>query len=544
MSRWISLFVLLTVIALTSVVLYRVMASFVLPLFLAAVLTVIFRPLHMRVVDRMKNRPGLAALVTTGLILTTVLLPLVVVTTLAIREALGAIGGDVVDRAEVRIARLREHLNLEVPFHTLLGADDEDSMSLVALDGLMETLPASLPEFENIDAPFRQQLDEISDGLHRLDRRLSDTRYLAAMDSDDSDDSPDMKRVKRMVTELGAGAFEPIREMRSNIDLTRRFAAEGPDAFPIPNPYRPSEVERQHTEAAGETRGDAGDTSGSAKRMQREEALVDVAELRRLYRRIPAGYAAFRMDLAGGPFWSWLTDLVNPSREKFDSWLVNLHSWLRGLLPSVAGQATAMVGGSVFGLAIIALAIFYFLKDGPAMIQTLMKLSPLDDRYEEELVSEFEAVSRAVVLATLLSALAQGVLAGIAYFFAGFDSVFLMMSLTVVFALVPFIGAAAVWFPACLWLAVVDERYVAAIVMFVYGVSVVSMVDNLIKPYVLHGQSKLHPLLALLSVLGGVQALGPIGILVGPMVVSFLQALLNILQHELQELDTPPITSS
>ena len=65
------------------------------------------------------------------------------------------------------------------------------------------------------------------------------------------------------------------------------------------------------------------------------------------------------------------------------------------------------------------------------------------------------------------------------------------------------------------------------------------MADNLIKPYVLHGQSKLHPLLALLSVLGGVQALGPIGILVGPMVVSFLQALLNILHQELRNLDKP-----
>ena len=59
------------------------------------------------------------------------------------------------------------------------------------------------------------------------------------------------------------------------------------------------------------------------------------------------------------------------------------------------------------------------------------------------------------------------------------------------------------------------------------------MADNVIKPLVLHGQSNMHPLLALLSVIGGVQALGPIGILVGPMIVAFLQALLNILHTEL-----------
>jgi len=59
------------------------------------------------------------------------------------------------------------------------------------------------------------------------------------------------------------------------------------------------------------------------------------------------------------------------------------------------------------------------------------------------------------------------------------------------------------------------------------------MADNVIKPLVLHGRANLHPLLALLSVLGGVQALGPIGIFVGPMVVVFFHALLNMLHTEL-----------
>src|SRR4029079_142237 len=62
---------------------------------------------------------------------------------------------------------------------------------------------------------------------------------------------------------------------------------------------------------------------------------------------------------------------------------------------------------------------------------------------------------------------------------------------------------------------------------------VVSLIDNIMKPLILHGQSKLHPLLALLSILGGIEAFGPVGILVGPMLVSFLQALLNMLRKEL-----------
>ena len=99
--------------------------------------------------------------------------------------------------------------------------------------------------------------------------------------------------------------------------------------------------------------------------------------------------------------------------------------------------------------------------------------------------------------------------------------------------MVPFVGAAAVWVLVCLYLYFYVGYTTAAIVLAIYCLTVVSMIDNVIKPLVLHGQANLHPLLALLSVIGGIQVLGPIGILVGPMLVAFLQALLNMLNKEL-----------
>jgi hypothetical protein len=111
-------------------------------------------------------------------------------------------------------------------------------------------------------------------------------------------------------------------------------------------------------------------------------------------------------------------------------------------------------------------------------------------------------------------------------------------------AMVPFVGAFAVWAVVVGWVWLYGERLVdgqvqhvgdpfTAIILFFYCMIVVSGIDNVIKPFILHGQSKLHPLLALLSILGGVQVLGPVGILVGPMLVSFLQALLDMLKKEL-----------
>ena len=244
-----------------------------------------------------------------------------------------------------------------------------------------------------------------------------------------------------------------------------------------------------------------------------------------------------KLEILGGEFRAWIKEVANPTEEELQDALRTVLEQARGTLFSIGGRTTAMFGRLVIGLVVMAVAMFFFLSDGPSMVKTVMRLSPLDDRYEEELLADFTNVSRAVVVATLLSAAVQGLLGGVGYYLAGFESVILLTLLTGVLAMIPFVGAAAVWVPAALWLYFIDLRPGAAVLLALYGAAVVSSIDNLIKPLVLHGKSRLHPLLALLSVLGGVNALGPIGILIGPMTVAFLQTLLNILNRELTQFD-------
>lgn len=223
-------------------------------------------------------------------------------------------------------------------------------------------------------------------------------------------------------------------------------------------------------------------------------------------------------------------------------------SWVGKQLPLVAGAAVRIV----VGLLIMIVSLYYFLADGPAMINALMGLSPMDKRHELELLARFTEISRSVVLATLLSAAIQGILAGIGFYFAlpSGSPIFLLTALTMVLAIVPFIGAAGVWVPTCVIIALFGERVIdgqvthdgnwpLALGLAAYCAVVVSGIDNVIKPLVLHGQTKLHPLLALLSILGGVTVLGPVGILVGPMLVSFLQALLAMFRRELDRWEDP-----
>ncbi len=116
-------------------------------------------------------------------------------------------------------------------------------------------------------------------------------------------------------------------------------------------------------------------------------------------------------------------------------------------------------------------------------------------------------------------------------------SLILLILLTTVLRTDPLRGPALVWVPVVIYLLVYREDTFGATGLFLWGTFVVGTSDNFVKMFVLHGQRQLHPLLALLSVLGGIQALGPIGILVGPMAVTMLQTLLGILQQEMDSLD-------
>jgi len=215
----------------------------------------------------------------------------------------------------------------------------------------------------------------------------------------------------------------------------------------------------------------------------------------------------------------------------------NVNAELRRLaeewIGPIAARAPVVIVKLLIGLIVMTVSFFYFLADGRRMFDAVTNLVPLDRRYQWQLLEEFEEVSRAVVSSTLLAALVQAVLAGFGFYVAGLGGVFLLTLLTFFGALVPFVGAAAVWGTASLYLLFFVKNTWAAIGLALWGACVVSTVDNIIKPIVLHGQSKLHPLLALLSVLGGVGALGPIGIFVGPIAVAFLQAALTMLQAEI-----------
>lgn len=471
LSRILSVVMLILGIVAIGVLFYRVMAGFFVPLFLAVLLVVIFRPLHEWVYRRVGNRPRTAAGVTTSIVLFLVLLPVILILSIAAAEFTSLVSHvKNLDDIEAAMERGRNQFGISLPYPAQFRRLDE-------LTSQLNSLPR-----EN---PRTGATQEVA----RIDEAITLIRYLN-------------KRVSGPpeASEVAAAAIVALRDYRQAVVQYAAGAA-----------------------SAGETQ---------------------IISEQRFYRLGVSASASvrrwMRLEL-GGTFRSQVRLLANPSPADMKALLNSVREMLQPRFVSLTSATGSFVLQTLIGLIVLVIAVYFFLVDGAGMIRTLMRLSPLDDNYEERLLREFDRTSRAVVLASVLSALVQGILAAIAYAMLGFESVILLFLLTTLMALVPFLGAASVWAPCAIYLGAVEQRWTAALFLAIYGAAVVSSIDNVIKVYVLHGRSTLHPLFALLSVLGGVQVFGPIGILVGPMVVVFLQTLLEILNHELAGRDSATV---
>ncbi len=245
----------------------------------------------------------------------------------------------------------------------------------------------------------------------------------------------------------------------------------------------------------------------------------------------------FRAGVLGGPWLQMLREFANPSPAEIRRWSAQAALISSDWITAIGGATGTVVTRLLFSVLVFVLAVFFWFAEGPQLIRSLILLSPLEEKYVTQLLLEFEVLVRAVVAGSLISAFVQSLLAGIGYWLSGMESVFLLIAATGLMGMVPFVGASLVWLPAGLWLILGEGRFGAGIFLLGWGALVVSTIDNLIRPWVLLEKASLHPLAALIGVLGGAQALGPIGVFVGPLVVAFVQTLLLLLHRELADFE-------
>jgi predicted PurR-regulated permease PerM len=168
------------------------------------------------------------------------------------------------------------------------------------------------------------------------------------------------------------------------------------------------------------------------------------------------------------------------------------------------------------------------------MVDRTMALVPLDDHRKALLVTHLSSVIQAIVLGSLVTALAQGSLVGIASALVGLPSAVVIAVLATVASIVPLVGTTIVWVPIVLYLALTG-RWGAALFMLIWSVAVVSSADNVIRPLFISSRAKITTLPVFIGLLGGISAFGAIGIFLGPVIIALVLALFEFAQTALDE---------
>jgi predicted PurR-regulated permease PerM len=197
----------------------------------------------------------------------------------------------------------------------------------------------------------------------------------------------------------------------------------------------------------------------------------------------------------------------------------DLVRWVSGWAVDNLSSATAGTLSFLFLLFVGLYSLFYFLMHGSALLDKVLWYLPLEDADERRLVDKFRSVTRATLLGTIAVGAVQGGMAGIALGIAGVPSVVFWTVLMMVLSVIPGVGTALVWVPACFWLWA-NGSPTAAIVVAVFCAVFVGSVDNVLRPRLVGRDTAMPDLLILLSTLGGIGMFGAFGLIIGPVLAA------------------------
>ena len=175
--------------------------------------------------------------------------------------------------------------------------------------------------------------------------------------------------------------------------------------------------------------------------------------------------------------------------------------------------------------------MFYFLKDGKRLLFTIKEALPLKRKYKAVISDKFNDTIYATMYGIVLTAIVQGIVAGIGFWIFDVSSPFLWSTVMILLSMIPFVGPALIWLPAAI-IKLASGETVNGFGLLLYGIFIVSIIDNIIRPKIIGSRSKVHPAIVLIGVLGGIKFFGIMGIIIGPLILSILTAFFEIYTSE------------
>ena len=257
-------------------------------------------------------------------------------------------------------------------------------------------------------------------------------------------------------------------------------------------------------------------------------------ELAQGYRQVRTGFAnpteveqKISQSRVVGPAWRWVREHFNELDIDVNDLLRNAAERAGTVAFSVARGTVSNLSAFVLNVVLVAFTLFFFLRDGPVIIDHVKRAVPIDDDEAERILQLITEVVRASVNGVVLISLIKGVLAALAFWVLGVSSPVLWGAVGTVASLIPVIGIALVWIPAALalWL---QGSAIKALLLALWGATVLSLIDNLLYPFLVRGQVRLHTLLVFFSALGGLSVFGFLGFVLGPMVTTLAVTLVEV----------------
>ncbi len=187
--------------------------------------------------------------------------------------------------------------------------------------------------------------------------------------------------------------------------------------------------------------------------------------------------------------------------------------------------------GFFAGFLLVVLFLFMFFAEGDSLQEALLSLVPLNPEHKQVLTREVAGVITGTFAGMVATALAQGVLIGIGYWIAGIANPLVWGVVAIGVTLIPVIGGPVMYIPPAIAL-IMGGSMGKGIFLLIWGIGLVSMADNVIKPVVMRGKVNVNPVLLALAIIGGSMWLGAIGFIVGPVIVALMLAMIKIYRRE------------
>jgi predicted PurR-regulated permease PerM len=174
--------------------------------------------------------------------------------------------------------------------------------------------------------------------------------------------------------------------------------------------------------------------------------------------------------------------------------------------------------------AVMLYTLFFFIRDGDTFLGMVMRVFSLGQEREKVLSERFVTTARATLKVTMIIGGIQGSLGGLMFWITGIEGALMWGVVMILFSIVPVVGCSIIWIPAGVIMLLMGHFWKGMIIL-AFGVFVISMVDNLLRPILIGRDVQMHPLLIFLSTLGGISLFGFSGFVIGPIITSLLLAM-------------------